>query len=49
MADDKYISNFVNIANIYIGLGYWPLYFKISTSIIIPKPNKIAYNSLKNF
>ena len=47
--DNKYISNFVNIANIYINLNYWLLYFKMSTLIIIPKPNKVTYDSLKTF
>ena len=49
MNDNKYISNFINIANTCINLGFWPLYFKKSTSIIIPKPNKVLYNSLKTF
>ena len=39
----------MNITNIYIDLGHWPSYFKMSTSIIIPKPNKVSYNSLKIF
>ena len=30
-------------------LGYWPNHFKISTTIIIPKPNKQAYNMPKSF
>ena len=47
--DNKCLSNIVNIANICINLGHWPTYFKISLSIIISKPNKTAYNSLKTF
>ena len=46
VTNNKYINNFVNIANSYINLGYWPSHFKKSTSIIIPKPNKPVYNSL---
>ena len=42
-------KNFINIANACINLGYWPLYFKTLLSIIIPKPNKISYNSPKVF
>jgi len=30
-------------------LGYWPLQFKVSASIIILKPNKDLYNSPKAF
>ena len=41
--------NFINIANGYINIGYLPLHFKMSLSIIIPKPNKIAYDSSKAF
>jgi len=47
--DDMYLNNFVNIANIYINLGHWPLYFKTSLSIIISKPNKASYDSPKIF
>ena len=42
-------KNFINIANMYINLDHWLLYFKISFSIIIPKPNKVSYNSFKTF
>ena len=47
--DNKCLSNIVNIANTCIDLGYWSTHFKILLSIVIPKPNKIAYNSLKTF
>ena len=47
--DNKYLTNIVNIANICIDLGLWPIYFKISLSIIISKSNKITYNSSKMF
>jgi len=47
--NNKYLSNFVNLTNVYINISFWPLYFKISTSIIIPKLNKVAYSSSKNF
>ena len=33
----------------YIDLGYWPSHFKSSSLIIIPKPNKMFYNSSKLF
>ena len=46
--NNKYITNFVNIANAYINLRFWQLY-KNLTSIIISKPNKLVYNSPKTF
>jgi len=48
-ADNKCLENIVNIANICIDLGYWPMYFKMSLSIIISKPNKTSYDSPKSF
>lgn len=47
--DDIYLKNLVNIANMYINLGYWPLYFKMLMSIIISRPNKASYDSPKIF
>ena len=47
--DDKCLLNIVNIANTCINMGYQPSHFKTSSSIIIPKPNKMAYDSLKMF
>ena len=42
-------SNIINIANAYINLGYWLNYFKCSSTVIIPKPNKPAYDHPKAF
>ena len=42
----RYITNFVNIANLYINLGHWPFHFKKLISNIIPK---LKYDSLKMF
>jgi len=47
--DNKCLSNFVNITNACINFGFWPSHFKTSSLIIIPKPNKLIYNSLKIF
>jgi len=47
--DNIYLKIFVNIANMCINLGYWLLYFKMSMSIIISKPNKASYDSPKIF
>ena len=43
------LSNIVNIANACINLSDQLSHFKISTLIIIPKSNKVLYNSLKIF
>jgi len=47
--DEECLGNIVNIANMCINLGHWPLHFKSSLSIIIPKLNKAAYDFLKSF
>ena len=43
------LRKFINIADVCIELGHWPLHFKVLTSIIISKPNKESYNSSKAF
>jgi len=43
------LSKIVNIANVYFIVGYWPDQFKEAMSVIIPKPNKVAYNMPKVF
>jgi len=43
------LTNIINIVDLCINLGYWPNYFKISTTIIIPKPNKTLYDQPKAF
>ena len=47
--DIECLKNIVNIANTCINLGHWPLHFKMSLSIIIPKPNKVSYEFPKSF
>jgi len=47
--NDACLSNVINIADACINLGHWPNYFKTSTMIIIPKPNKPSYNNPKAF
>ena len=32
-----------------INLGHWPNHFKQLSTVIIPKPNKLAYNNPKHF
>ena len=43
------LSIIINITDTCINLGHWPKYFKVSTTIIIPKPNKLSYDHLKAF
>jgi len=47
--DKDYLDTFIRIANACINLGYWPSHFKVSTTIVIPKPNKKSYDSSKSF
>ena len=47
--NDDCLSKIINIANACINLGYWPKYFKISTTVIISKLNKTSYDNPKAF
>jgi len=49
LKDDDCLNVIISIANACIEVGYWPSHFKRSTMVIIPKPNKKSYNSLKAF
>jgi len=46
---DSCLFHIVNIVDACINLGHWPNHFKCSSTVIIPKPNKLAYNSPKSF
>ena len=46
---DECLTNIINVANACINLGHWPDYFKCSSTIIIPKPNKPSYDHAKMF
>ena len=46
---DKCLANIINIANACFNLGHWSNYFKYSSTIIIPKPNKMSYDQAKVF
>ena len=43
------ITRLINITNACIKLGHWPYHFKISITVIIPKPNEALYNTPKSF
>ena len=47
--NDDCLSKIINIANACINLGHWPKYFKISTTVVIPKLNKTSYDNPKAF
>jgi len=47
--NDDCLSKIINIADACINLGHWPEYFKISTTVVIPKPNKQSYDNPKAF
>ena len=49
LTDDVCITNIIKIANACIDLEYWPNHFKSSSTVIIPKPNKLLYDSPKSF
>ena len=46
--DKEYTKRLIDIANTCIDLGYWPSHFKISSMLIISKPNKTSYNLSKS-
>ena len=47
--DKACLKNIITIANTYFKIGYWPNYFRNSTNVIIPKPNKMVYDLPKSF
>jgi len=49
LKNDDCLSKIINIANAYIDLGHWPKYSKVSTIVVIPKPNKSSYDNPKAF
>ena len=46
---DSCLSHIINIADVYINLEHWSNHFKHSSTVIISKSNKPAYNSPKFF
>ena len=49
LKQDNYLVNVINIANLCINLGHWLNYFKCLSTVIISKPNKMAYDQPKSF
>jgi len=49
LKQDVCLSHIINITNACINLGHWPNHFKHSSMVIIPKPNKPAYDNPESF
>ena len=49
LKQEECLFNIINIANTCINLDHWLNYFKCSSTVIIPKPNKLVYNHPKAF
>ena len=49
LKNEDCIFKLINIANACIDLGYWSNHFKTSTIVIIPKLNKLSYDTPKYF
>ena len=49
LKQDACLTNIINIADACINLGHWPNYLKCSSTVIIPKPNKLVYDQSKSF
>ena len=47
--DKVCLNNIIRITNTCLDLDHWLSYFKISTTIVIPKPNKSSYDMPKFF
>ena len=49
LANNICAVDILSLANACLSLHRWPRHFKESVSVIIPKPGKPAYNTLKAF
>jgi len=49
LKDKSCLKNIINITNTCLEIGYWLFHFKISTTIVILKPNKVLYDTPKVF
>ena len=49
LSDEVCITRVIKIDNACIDLGYWPNNFKLLLMVIIPKSNKLLYDSPKSF
>ena len=49
LKDKSCLRNIISITNTCFDLSHWPNHFKKLTTIVIPKPNKPSYDSVKSF
>ena len=49
LKQDICLNNIINIADTCINLRHWLSYFKCSSTVVIPKSNKLAYDQPKSF
>ena len=49
LKQDDCLNNIINITDTCINLEHWLNYFKCSSIVVIPKPNKLVYNQPKSF
>ena len=49
LKQDACLAYIINIVDACINLGHWPNHFKQSSTVIISKPNKPAYDNPKHF
>jgi len=49
LKQNECLINIINITDACINLGHWPSYFECFSTVVIPKPNKMAYDQPKSF
>ena len=49
LKDDAFRAFFLQLANDIVKSGVWPDIFKMSTTVIIPKPKKDDYTKAKSY
>jgi hypothetical protein len=49
LPDSVISGKILSLADACLWVGYWPSHFKESVSVIIPKPGKPSYSTLKSF
>ena len=49
LKDKLCLRNIINITDACLEIGYWLSHFKMSITIVILKPNKVLYDTLKSF
>ena len=47
--NERCLRHIIHLANACIDKSFWPIHFKASKTIVIPKPQKAAYDTPKSF